>query len=99
MARIYDIKLTADKDLAVNGGDFLVTESTAQHQECLLIAAPGNYLGSIATGVDLSGHINSDESAEAIKKAVQQHFEADGMTIEALHLTNGNIDVKAEYNE
>jgi len=98
MGKVFDIKLTADKDIVVNG-DFVIHESTAQHQECLLIAAPGNYLNSVATGADLSGHILNDESAESIKKAVQQHFEADGMSIDKLHLVNGNIDVKAGYNE
>lgn len=98
MARVYDISITPEKDLFIESGDFKINESTAQHQECLLIAAPGNYLGSISTGVDLSGHINNDEGAESIKKAVQQHFEADRMKIEKLTLINGSIEVKADYN-
>lgn len=99
MARIFDIQLNDNKELVITAdGDFSINESTTQHQECLLIASPGSYLGSASTGVDLPGHINNDESAESIKKSIQQQFEADGMIITRLSLKNGNIDVKAEYN-
>lgn len=97
MAEVFDILLDDEMELKVLNGDWQVGESTTQHQKCLLVAAPGNYLQSPGVGVDLYGNINNDEGIETIRKSIQRQFEADGMKIERLQLRGREVDVKANY--
>lgn len=97
MAEVFDILLNTEFDCTINAGDFATGESTLQHQKCLLVASPGNYLQNPAVGVDLYGNINNDEAVEAIRKTINQQFEADGMTVVSLTLNGREVDVKANY--
>lgn len=98
MAKIFDIALDSEFDLLIEGGDFVAVESTRQHQQCLLLAEPGEYKHNPVMGVGAYSYLNDDETLEDFKKAIQKTFEADGMGIEHLVVNaNGNIDVTATY--
>lgn len=98
MAEIFDLKLKDDFDILIQDGDFVIGESTRQHQQCILIAEPGNYLQTPTIGAGVYSHINNDEAKEIIKKEIQKSFEADGMTISKLEMkASGEIDVIATY--
>jgi hypothetical protein len=98
MAEVFDILLEPDFDLMISDGDFVVGESTKQHQLCLLTAEPGNYKQSPTLGVGAFSFINDDETLQNLKAAIQKTFEADGMIIDHLSITaDGNIDVEANY--
>lgn len=85
-------------DMEIKNGDFVVKESTMQHQDCLLVAEPGNYLQSPGMGAGVFSHINNDESLESIKKQIQKTFESDGMTILKLEVkSRTEIDILANY--
>lgn len=98
MADVFDITLDADFDLMIKDGDFVNAESTKQHQECLLIAGPGDYEQNPLLGAAVFTFINDDEPVENIKKAIQKTFEADGMKISHLSINGSkNIDITASY--
>lgn len=97
MAEVYDILIDDEMEPKALNGDWEVGESTTQHQKCLLVAAPGNYLQSPSVGVDLYGNINNDEGIETIRKSIQRQFEMDGMKIERLQMRGTDVDVTARY--
>lgn len=98
MAEKFDILLDTEFDIAT-GGDFLLTESTRQHQQCLLLSAKGDYKHAPAAGINAIAYTNDDETTESLKKAIQAGFENDGMKISHLAISNNNIDVVASYED
>lgn len=98
MAEVFDINLDANFDIGIDNGDFVIKESTRQHQQCLLIAEPGDYKQNPGMGVGAYSFTNDDETIENLKKAIQKTFEEDGMSISRLKIsTQGDIDVTANY--
>jgi len=98
MADVFDIKLDPDFDLLTENGDFAVMESTRQHQQCLIIAEPGDYKQNPTMGAGAYTFTNDDETLENLKKSIQKTFEQDGMVISHLKInTKGDIDCVANY--
>ena len=93
-----DILLSPDFDLLIQNGDFVIGESSVQNQQLILVLEPGSLKSNPSVGVGLGSYINDDQSYEALKKAIQQQFEADGMTISSLKVdSKNNIEIKAQY--
>ncbi len=97
MAEVFDIKLQGF-DLVLKDGDFEIAESTVQHQDILLVSAPGNLMQNPDKGVDALGYMNDDENLGTLRKAIQKNFEADGMSITRIEVRSAsNIDIEAQY--
>ncbi len=97
MANTGDILLTASFDLQIVAGDLAVGDGTAQHQQCLLLAAKGDYKQSPLIGVDLFRWLN-DERPDDMMRELRLQFVADGMEINRLKLVPpSEITIDASY--
>jgi len=95
---IFDYKRDDAGDLVIENGDFVKTESTEQHQKCLILACKGEYKEHPTIGVGLINYILTDGSKTAFKSAVTKEFERDGMKILAFDLQDwDNLKMQAEY--
>lgn len=100
MALVFDYKLNNELDLSVRRGDFVVDESTLQHQKMLLLAEKGEYKQNPLTGVGMVNYINNDANIVEYRHAVQDEFEADGMTVLEMNVHDyENVDIEADYKE
>lgn len=89
---VFDILLGDDEDLLIApapigiGGDFVVGESTAQHQKLLLLTGPGDWKQNPMAGVNAES-FTDDEGMQvpiAIGREIAKQFMADGMEVESL---------------
>lgn len=88
--------LDADFNWQVKDGDFVVGESTQQHQHLLLITQPGEIRQSPLTGVGLADFLESEDPG-ILKQTIQKQFELDGMSIRRL-VIGDIIEVEASYD-
>lgn len=99
MSRVLDLLLTDDLDLAIEGGDLAIGESTGQHQRLLLESEPGDWRESPGVGVGIRTMLLDDAPGGAIVAEVQEQFENDGLHIAALTITyEGQLQVQATYS-
>ena len=92
-----DYRNTEDGDLLIEHGDFVVGESTHQHQKDLLIAYPGDYRFAPLDGLGIFDYINDDDLTD-LGREIQRVLRSDSMTISRLEIfENGKIDLIAEY--
>lgn len=97
MANTQDVLLDSAYDLKVSGGDFVVGESTAQHQNCILMAAKGDYKEFPMMGVDLMSWLNN-ERPEDMMRAIRLEFANDGMKVNRMKLIPpAQVTIDAEY--
>lgn len=90
---VNDILYDSDGDLAIDNGDFVIGDSTAQAIEDLLLTEKGNLRSSPAAGVGVKSWINDDEDSHNMEKEIQKELEADGMKV----IANANGVVDAVY--
>ncbi len=92
-----DIVLNDNNDLLINNGDFVVSESTYQHQKHLLLAEKGDYKQFPTAGVASKKYLER-ESPDEYARAIRQEFVADGMNVKTLTiLENLELSIDAEY--
>ena len=90
---------TANLDLMVVKGDFVLAESTGQHQRLLLQTIPGEYKSSPLTGVGLPYYL-LDERPGNMLSVIRKKFTADGMIVASVSITeDGKLTIDAKYNE
>lgn len=88
-----------DGDLLIQNGDFVIGESTAQHQDSLMLLEKGELRQYPKTGVAVKSFINDDALGDLYPE-IQRQFEADGMQIDSLTVqSDGVVNVKAKYRE
>lgn len=94
-----DYTHTEDHDLLISGGDFVVGESTFQHQDLLMMYEKGELRQYPKTGVGIKSFLNDDQLGDAYSE-IQRQFQADGMSVEKLVVgSDGAIEIKARYRE
>jgi hypothetical protein len=92
-----DLLLTTDEDLAIQGGDFVIAEATARHQQQLLLNNKGDYKENPTVGVGVFRYID-DEDYRGLIRAVQQEYTRDGMEAVTVQLDkDGTITGIANY--
>ena len=98
MAEVFDIILDNEMDLIIEDGDFVVEESTLQHQNILLLSHKGQFKQSPTIGVGIDIFLNDEVTSDEIRRRIQEQFELDGMTIQKLKI-NGrtNLTIIAPY--
>jgi hypothetical protein len=82
-------------DLACKGGDFVIGESTRQHQTDLLHANEGEYKQFPTTGVGIDGFLNDSDNTEMIRK-IRRQFTLDEMSVTKITIGSG-ININASY--
>ncbi len=98
MAEIYDILLNKNYEPQVKRGDFVIDESTQQHQELLLIANKGQFRQFPATGVGTNRYLLEDSSLEELRLEIYKQFELDGMQVDDIEIEDiSNIFIDATY--
>lgn len=104
MARkMTDIKLDGDdlyfKSVADGGdGDFVMIESTAQHQRQLLLNNKGEFKESPTVGVGAALFLDEDDGMQNLMREITAQYSADGMDVRSISLNaRGEIVSNAEY--
>lgn len=94
-----DILLNEDFDLQIKDGDFVVGESTAQHQKILILSDKGEYKEIPMRGVG-SRRFLEDDTPEHLAREIREEFSTDGMVVNKIQITEDlTIQVDANYNE
>lgn len=98
MAEVYDYMETETGDLLIRGGDFVLTESTSQHEKDILIADKGQYKAFPTVGVGIDSWLNEDGGYVELSKVIQEQLEADGMRIGKMVIKSiDEIEINSEY--
>lgn len=90
MSRHFDIKLTAEFDLAIANGDFELCENLNQQVGCLLAANAGDYRQNPTIGIGLQDYL-LDERLDDLKRVMRLNFVKEGLAINRLNIANGEI--------
>lgn len=80
---MVDYTYDADDDLNITGGDLVRGECTYAHQRNLLLCGKGEFTATPTVCVDVERYIDNDDKG-AVKRAILQEFQKDGMTVEDL---------------
>jgi hypothetical protein len=94
-----DTLLDSDFDLAFANGDFANGDSDRQHQQLLLLTGAGEWRENPTIGVGLADFLDSEDRVAQVEARIKRQFEADGMTVELVSITNGNIQIDGKYSK
>jgi hypothetical protein len=96
MAKARDIKLE-DNDLVIQNGDFVITDSDAQHVEDIIQAYVGHYKEFPLVGVGIDLYINSSGTQLELERLIRLQLEGDGYSVNNIIVENdGKITIDAE---
>lgn len=94
-----DILLDEHLDLEFKSGDFIIGESTGQHQKTLLLSEKGEWKEHPQRGVGARRFLE-DHKPDNLAREIRQEFAADGMRVNSVQIKeNLEINVEAFYNE
>ena len=92
-----DLILDDNMDLNIVNGDFLIGESTYQHQKILIVADKGEFKENPMRCVGVKRYLESERPDE-LAREIRQEFSSDGMIVNKLQIGNdGSIEVDAFY--
>lgn len=94
--KVYDILLEDNNNLQIANGDFVVGESTQQHQMLLLLTNKGEFKQHPDRCVGISNFIENEDNGAASRE-IHTEFSRDGMKISSIKVNIPNIEVEAEY--
>lgn len=95
---MIDIGLDSGYDLVFEAGDFLTTESTAQHQRQLILNNKGDFKQNPTICVGVFDYLDDEQFQELIR-SVSIEFTRDGMDVLSVQLSaNGVINSDAFYS-
>jgi hypothetical protein len=91
-----DIKINSSLDVSFENGDFVVGDSTEQHQQLLLVTNKGDWKEdpTIAVGVQ---RFLKDEDNSGLLTEIKKEFERDGMRVNKIELSSDSIIIDAPY--
>lgn len=97
MPKDFLFNMTTGEPL-IEDGDFVVGDSTAQHQYDLLRLQKGELKQFPKAGVGVIDFFD-DENPDALLREMRKQYSADGMKVNDLNLqTNGSIATDASYD-
>ncbi len=84
-------------ELVTSNGDFILTESTQQHQQDLLLCDKGDYKLNPTICVGAFSYLD-DENIQDLVRAANIEFTRDGMQVNSILLAaNGILNINANY--
>ena len=93
----FDLQIDANRNAAIDAGDFLIEESTIQHQQHLLVLNKGDVKEHPTACVGIGRYLKDDEPLLVLGE-IKREFEVDGMRVDEVSITAaGNLNVKAMY--
>lgn len=94
-----DILLDEHLDLDFKNGDFIIGESTAQHQKILILSEKGEFKEHPKRGVG-SRRFLEDHTPDNLAREIRHEFHADGMSVKSIHISEQlELNIEAQYNE
>ncbi|AWG24828.1 hypothetical protein [Flavobacterium kingsejongi] len=92
-----DLKLTQDLDIEIINGDFMIGESSYQHQKTLILSDKGEFKEYPMRGVAARRYLE-DGKPDDLAREIRQEYVIDGMLVNTLKIGNGGqIEVDAFY--
>lgn len=96
--KVYDFALDENFDLLIKDGDFVIIESTMQHQSLLLLTTKLSWRPVPFVGVGTVDFLLDDNGTLDLESEIQKQFELDGMRVQSVTATDmENVEIKAEY--
>lgn len=92
-----DILLDENFDLLIENGDFVIDESTDQHQKLLLYSGKGDYKQYPTRCVGAIRFLE-ESNGEELAREIDVDFNKDGMTVNEINLDLPDIEVIASYD-
>ena len=84
------IGLDASDDLEIATGDFVVVESTAQHQRQLILNNKGDFKQNPTISVGVLNYMD-DENFQQLIRAISVEFARDGMDVKRVALAKDGV--------
>ena len=93
-----DILLDSEGGLLIQNGDFVIGESSLQHQDHIIIAQKGEYKEHPEIGVGILTHLYNENPVEALSE-IRRNLEYDGAKVNIVKIAeNGNYLIDADYH-
>lgn len=92
----YDILLDENDDLLIENGDFVIGESTLQHQRLLLLCNKGEFKEYPTRCIGLNRYLE-DNDAQALAREIDVDFSKDGMKVSKIVIDIPTIEIEASY--
>ncbi|MEN9458941.1 MAG: hypothetical protein RL135_1535 [Bacteroidota bacterium] len=92
-----DILLDNALDLRIENGDFVIGESTMQHQQLLIASHKSDFRGFPLVGVGINDYL-LEETEQDLMREIRSQFETDGMKVKRLAFEANKLTVNANYN-
>lgn len=91
-----DIKLNENLDLVAESGDFVVRESTQQHQQLLLLLPKGAIKSVPQVGVGIRDYLK-DDNIDGLLVEIRKQLNSDGCRVKKIAIENGLLRIAGEY--
>lgn len=91
-----DLLLDNNQELDIQNGDFVIGESTLQHQDLLLMTNKGEWKENPTIAVGVLGFLK-DEDESGLLAEIKTQFEKDGMRVNTLAAEEGKLNIDAHY--
>jgi hypothetical protein len=92
-----DLILDATFDLSFANGDFVIDESTQQHQELLLLTNKGDWREDATIAVGVKRWLKDEDDGGDLTGEIKKEFEKDGMRVQSVKIDSTGITVNAPY--
>ena len=93
---LNDVLITAEFELQIANGDFVVGNCLNQQIGCLLQAAPGAYKQSPLVGVGIDDYI-LDTAGDELNRTIRFQFKKDKLRIKKISIGTDQINIDAEH--
>jgi hypothetical protein len=88
--QMFDISLGDDEQPDIQAGDFVIAESTAQHQRQLILNNKGDFKQNPTIGVGAFDYFD-DEHKQDLIRAISVEFSKDGMDVQSIKLGKDGV--------
>lgn len=94
---VYDMKLDGDTlDLVVSNGDFVMDESTNQHQHLIVMASKGDFKEFPLAGAAIENYLYDETTGDFVYD-IKRSLVYDGMNVDSVTFENGSLNIQAHY--
>jgi len=93
-----DLLLDNNQELDIQNGDFVVDESSLQHQDLLLMTSKGEWKENPLIAVGVLEFLK-DEDASGMLSEIKIQFEKDGMDVKSVAIVDEKLLINAQYRD